>query len=57
LVQRVFSNESGKQLLAVLEAKFAGGDLLGTTVEGTYFNLGSREVVVYLQQLMAIRPM
>ena len=56
LVQRVFRSEAGKQLMSLLEMRFSPGDLVGSSVEGTYFNLGSREVIEYLKQYMTIRP-
>ena len=52
-VALVLATPAGKTLLEVLEAEFFNGDLLGATPEQTAFNLGAREVVVYLRQLRA----
>ncbi len=41
----------GGALLSALENLFILGDLAGETVEMTYFNLGAREVVLYLRRL------
>lgn len=47
----VFATPEGETVLADLEAAFVYGDLLGDTPEKTAFNLGAREVVLYLRAL------
>ena len=53
--QRAFATEDGSAILAALEARFVLGDLAGPTPEQTYFNLGAREVVVYLRSLVTTK--
>lgn len=48
------SNPVGKQLVAILKEEFDGEDLRGTTVENTYYNLGARDVVKYLETLTRV---
>lgn len=50
-VARVLTSEDGKILMEALEAEFDGA-LKGATVEETMFNVGAREVVVYLRSLI-----
>lgn len=50
-VSRLLATEDGRLLLEALEAQFFNGRLLGSTPEQTAFNVGAREVVVYLRQL------
>ena len=50
-VRRVLQSPDGAALMAALEAEFVNGDLLGDTPEKTAFNLGAREVVMYLRRL------
>ena len=47
----VLVSSPGRKLLEALEADFIEGDLFGTTPEETAFNLGCREVVLYLRRL------
>lgn len=47
----MFATPEGEAVLADLEAAFVYGDLLGDTPEKTAFNLGAREVVLYLRAL------
>lgn len=48
----LLNNPVGKQLVDILIEEFVNkDDLRGRTVEDTYYNLGARDVVVYLQQL------
>lgn len=50
-IQRVFSGPDGAEALKVLERAFDGDTLRGETPEDTYYNLGARDVVVYIRQL------
>jgi len=50
----LLNNPVGKDLIAILEEEFCGVDLRGSTVEDTYYNLGSRDLVEYLKQLQRI---
>ena len=47
----IFATPEGEAVLADLEAAFVFGDLLGESPEKTAFNLGAREVVLYLRAL------
>jgi hypothetical protein len=49
--RHLFTTEAGKQLLDLLEEMYYKGPLVGATTEETYFKLGSREVVTFLQSL------
>lgn len=49
--RHVFTTPEGETMLADLEAAFVYGDLLGDTPEKTAFNLGAREVVLYMRAL------
>ena len=42
---------AGSALRQRLEALFVRGELMGDSIEETYFNLGAREVVLYLTRL------
>ena len=50
----LLNNPVGKQLIEILEQEFDRDDLRGTTVEQTYYNLGARDVVKYLQTLQKV---
>ncbi len=47
----VLASQAGAKLLETLEADFIDGDLFGETPEETAFNLGAREVVLYMRRL------
>ena len=47
----VLASAPGLKLLETLEADFVEGDLFGESPEETAFNLGAREVVLYLRRL------
>jgi hypothetical protein len=49
--QTVLSTPQGLQLMAALEQEMNGHDLRGGSVEDTYYNLGKRDVFMYLLQL------
>jgi hypothetical protein len=49
--RHLFNTEDGRRLLALLEEMYYKGPLVAETTEKTYFNLGSREVVRFLQSL------
>jgi hypothetical protein len=50
----LLNNPVGRQLITILTEEFDKLDLRGATVEETYYNLGCRDVVVYLQTLQRI---
>lgn len=50
-----FFATSGQELLSHLEGMFVFGDLAGETPEETAFNLGAREVVLYLRRLRILK--
>lgn len=45
------SNPVGKELIQILKEEFDGADLRGATSDDTYYNLGSRDVVMFLETL------
>ena len=45
----------GQKLVELLEARFVRGDIVGDTVEETYFNLGAREVALFLRSVLTNR--
>lgn len=49
-----FATPIGLELLEALEREFVDGDLVGPTVEETYFCLGGREVALYLRRLSKV---
>jgi hypothetical protein len=51
IVTKVLGTDDGKQLLQVMHDEFDMSDLRGDTVEETYYNLGRRDAIVYLEQL------
>ena len=49
------NNPVGQELVNILEEEFyERDDLRGETVEDTYYNLGARDIVVYLRTLQRI---
>lgn len=50
-VVAVLETPGGKEMLEALEEMFYHADLFGQTPEETAYNLGRRDVVVYLRQL------
>jgi len=48
----VFNTPDGKQVLEALEAEFDGTDIMAETSEKTAYNLGRRDVVVYIRQML-----
>jgi len=50
-VQMFMSSELGREIIKVLEEEFCEGTLYALTDRDTAFNLGRRDVVMYLKQL------
>ena len=50
-VKGLFGSALGLEVLRILEDEFDKPDLRGDTVEDTFFNLGQRDVLVYLRQM------
>ena len=50
-VRHVLTTPSGKELLQIMHDEFDMADLRGDSVEETYYNLGRRDAVIYLEQL------
>lgn len=44
----LLTSEDGKVMMSMLEEMYYKGVMVSPTPEGTYFNLGQREVVVFL---------
>ena len=51
VVRAALTTDGGKELLQIMHDEFDMADLRGDTVEETYYNLGRRDAVVYLEQL------
>jgi hypothetical protein len=51
LVRSVLSSDAGKEMMVLLEEAFYHGGLMAETPEKTAYNLGRRDVVMYLRQL------
>lgn len=49
-------SREGKQILRELNLMFNSPDLRGTDTHDTYYNLGKRDVVVYLNDLAEYSP-
>ncbi|MGI9889075.1 hypothetical protein [Vibrio chagasii] len=52
LFKHVFESEDGKAVLEALEEEFNRDELRGQTPQDTYFNLGRRDVLVYIKQMI-----
>lgn len=50
-VARLLESPDGAEMMRVLEDEFFNGPMLGDTPEKTAFNVGAREVVLYLRLL------
>ncbi|AEM62903.1 hypothetical protein phiVC8_p06 [Vibrio phage phiVC8] len=48
----VFRTPDGERVLEAIRQEFDKDELRGNTVEGTYFNLGRRDVLVYIEQMI-----
>ena len=53
-VRALFATDEGRKVLDILGDEFDTDELRGGTVEETYFNLGRRDVLVYLKQLFEV---
>ena len=51
LVRSVLSSDAGKEMMSLLEEAFYHGGLMAETPEKAAYNLGRRDVVMYLRQL------
>ena len=51
LVRSALEGPGGKELVKILHDEFDMPDLRGDTVEETYYNLGRRDSIIYLEQL------
>lgn len=52
IIFTVFGTEQGQKVLEILEDEFDGQDLRGGDPYETYYNLGARDVVTYIRQLV-----
>ncbi len=55
-VQAFMDSEIGKAIIEALDAEFYDGNLFDPDPHVTAYNLGRRDVVVYLKQLQTWRP-
>ena len=53
-VRAIFSSPEGKKVLELLSEQFDQDDLRGDTVQDTYYNLGQRDVLIYIRQLIRL---
>ena len=51
-VWAVFQTDGGQRALDVLRDMFDADDLRGQTTEDTYYRLGQRDVIIYIDQLI-----
>lgn len=49
---RLFTTHDGEQVLKDLEDEFDSDDLKGATNADTNYNVGRRDVIVYIRQMM-----
>lgn len=54
--KRTFLTQTGQEVMEALDAAFNGVDLRGKSVEDTYYNLGARDVLMYINQLIEYNP-
>jgi hypothetical protein len=52
ILARVFHTDGGAEALKLLQDLFDLDDCRGATVEDTYYKLGQREVVKYIETLL-----
>lgn len=52
VARNIFKTSDGKNLLDILIQDYYDGQLIGDTVEKTYFKLGQRDVVKFLLDLL-----
>ena len=52
IVKRAFSTEEGRKVLGYLEDEFEKSDLADADVYKTYYNLGARDLLTYIKQLI-----
>lgn len=52
VARNIFKSNDGKELLDILIQAYYEGSMVGDTVEKTYFKLGQRDVVAFLQGLL-----
>lgn len=55
IVRGCFDTPAGRETLNFMLAEFDRTDLRGDTTEETYYNLGARDLVIYLRQLVDIQ--
>lgn len=53
-VRIALSTPAGARVLEALDERYVQGDLMGATPEETAFNLGAREVVVWLKRMVRV---
>ena len=51
-VRQLFATDRGREVLKILADEFDNDELRGDSVEETYYNLGQRDVIVYIRQLI-----
>jgi len=54
VVSRVFASPDGKELLKLLDETFCQRSLFDEDPNKTAYNIGQRDLVVYLQQLKSV---
>ena len=55
LFQQVFGTAAGEQVLEALDEEFNGVEIKAPTDSDTNYNLGRRDVVMYIHQLLRFR--
>lgn len=54
--KQTFLTQSGQEVLDALDQAFDGVDLRGKDTHNTYYNLGARDVVAYIKQMIEYNP-
>ena len=55
VISRLFATPDGQEALSFLEAEFLNGELFSTEPLVMAHRIGSRDVVVYIQQLLNVK--
>ena len=51
-ISRLFSSPEGQEVLSLLDEEFLYGDMFDNDPHRTAYNLGARDVVIYIHQLL-----
>jgi hypothetical protein len=54
--KQTFLTESGEAVLGALRDEFNSSDLIGKDTHDTYYKLGARDLLVYIEQMIEYNP-